>query len=158
MNIAGVMAISFEKTSDGLDMQFMANHLGHFELTSWLFSLLRRGLVVRVVNVSSLAHRNAKIDNNIMAGEVCYSATTVYSNTKLHKVIFTLGLDRRLNASGISNTVAACTHPAITLTNLLTAPTTKSGFFPRFLRSIVDAVWSQRTLWAPILNISYYRH
>jgi NAD(P)-dependent dehydrogenase (short-subunit alcohol dehydrogenase family) len=137
VNNAGVMAIPFEKTADGLEMQFATNHLGHFALTSRLLPLLKRSPAARIVNVSSLAHRNAKMDkSNIMTGEKGYSAMTVYSNTKLYNVLFTLELDRRLKASDISNVVAACAHPGITRTNLLTAPTDKNGFFPRLLWSI----------------------
>ncbi len=51
-----------ETTSDGFELQFGTNYLGHFALTAHLLPLLRRGKSPRVVNVSSIAVRNGAID------------------------------------------------------------------------------------------------
>lgn len=137
VNNAGVMAIPYERTVDGLDMQFATNHLGHFALTARLFPLLKNSAAARVVNVSSIAHRSAKMDkSNIMMGEDGYSPTTAYGNTKLYNLLFTIELDRRLKANGIASITSACAHPGITRTNLLTAPTTKNGFLARLLWNV----------------------
>ena len=56
INNAGVMAVKeFEKTGEGIEMQFAANHVGHFLLTGLLLGKLNRaGRGARVVNVSSM--------------------------------------------------------------------------------------------------------
>jgi len=55
INNAGVMAIKdFAKSEDGIEMQFAANHVGHFLLTNLLMEKISRaGEGARVVNVSS---------------------------------------------------------------------------------------------------------
>ena len=42
-------------TANGLELQFNANHIGHFLLTHLLFDKLDQSYETRVVNVSSLA-------------------------------------------------------------------------------------------------------
>lgn len=56
INNAGVMTPPRrEQTDDGFELQFGANHLGHFALTALLLPLLRAAESARVVSVSSLA-------------------------------------------------------------------------------------------------------
>jgi retinol dehydrogenase-12 len=59
VNNAGVMACPKTMTSDGLEMQFAVNHLGHFMLTKLLLPVLIKSGTKerpsRVINLSSMA-------------------------------------------------------------------------------------------------------
>jgi len=46
VNNAGVMACPFAKTTDGFELQFGTNHVGHFLLTCLLVPALRRGAIM----------------------------------------------------------------------------------------------------------------
>lgn len=54
VNNAGVMAVKdYEKSVDGIEMQFAANHIGHFLLTNLLMDKIFAAEGARIVNVSS---------------------------------------------------------------------------------------------------------
>src|SRR4051812_12454073 len=59
---AGVMAIDAARTADGFEMQFGANHLGHFVLVNRLAPLLKAHAPSRLVVMSSGAHRLHDVD------------------------------------------------------------------------------------------------
>jgi len=44
-------------TKEGIEMQWGVNHLGHFYLTSLLWTKIVKSDFFRIVNVSSLAHK-----------------------------------------------------------------------------------------------------
>ena len=52
----------FKTTVDGNEMTFQSNHLGHFLLTNLLLDKLKESSASRIVNVSSIAHRDANLD------------------------------------------------------------------------------------------------
>src|SRR4029077_15807033 len=62
INNAGVMIPPYSKTTNGFELQFGTNHLGHFALTAQLLDLLNKTKDSRVVNVSSGAHRYGNIN------------------------------------------------------------------------------------------------
>ncbi len=57
VNNTGVMAVPYQKTVDGFEMQFGVNHLGYFALNSLLLDLMKDNEGSRVVTISSYAHR-----------------------------------------------------------------------------------------------------
>lgn len=57
VNNAGVMACPYSTTSDGLEMQFGTNHIGHFLFTNLILDKILASPNARVVNVSSDGHR-----------------------------------------------------------------------------------------------------
>ena len=118
INNAGVMALPRRQTtSDGFEMQFGTNYLGHFALTARLMPLLRRASGPRVVNVSSLAHRTAFIDFDDLQGARVYSPWKAYGQSKLAMLMFALELQRRSDASGWNLTSNAA-HPGFARTGL----------------------------------------
>lgn len=118
VNNAGVMALPARReTEDGFEMQLATNYLGHFALTGRLLPLLQAG-TARVVQVSSIAHRQGRIrldDLNYTQG---YDAWPVYAQSKLAMLMFGLELDRRSQANdwGLTSVVA---HPGVARTGLI---------------------------------------
>ncbi len=114
VNNAGVMAVPEGRTADGFEMQIGTNHLGHFALTN----LLLPQLTDRVVTVSSVAHRMGRIDFDDLNWERRrYSRWPAYGQAKLANLLFTLALQRRLDAAG-SALRALAAHPGYASTNL----------------------------------------
>ncbi|KAI3643932.1 hypothetical protein MP228_010096 [Amoeboaphelidium protococcarum] len=120
VNNAGVVAGSTrEQTKDGFELTIGTNHLGHFALTGLLLPLLKKSDAPRVVNVSSLAHQNGKIDFEDFQSEKSYSLWPVYSNSKLANILFTKELQRRAAESQDLKKLVVCSvHPGVSLTNL----------------------------------------
>jgi NAD(P)-dependent dehydrogenase (short-subunit alcohol dehydrogenase family) len=119
INNAGVMAPPTRQTTvDGFELQFGTNYLGPFALTARLLPLLRKGQTPRVVNVSSLAHRNGKIAFDDLQAERRYQPFTAYSQSKLAQVLFSAELQRRSDA-GDWGLIANTAHPGVATTELV---------------------------------------
>jgi NAD(P)-dependent dehydrogenase (short-subunit alcohol dehydrogenase family) len=119
VNNAGVMMPPTRKaTADGFELQFGTNHLGHFALTGRLLPLLRRGQAPRVVSVSSVAHRGARIHFDDPQWERAYRRWPAYGQSKLANLMFALELQRRSDLAGWGLTSNAA-HPGFALTSLI---------------------------------------
>jgi NAD(P)-dependent dehydrogenase (short-subunit alcohol dehydrogenase family) len=119
INNAGVMALpTRELTEDGFERQFGTNHLGHFALTGLLMPQLLQNGAPRVVTVSSLAHRNGKMNFNDLQGEKNYVPWTAYNQSKLANLLFALELDRRARAAG-GRLRSIPVHPGISRTSIV---------------------------------------
>ena len=99
INNAGVMLPPLTRTTDGFELQFGTNHLGHFALTNLLLPhITAHG---RVVTVSSGAHRYGKIDFDDLNWEHRrYRRWRAYGQSKLANLLFTMELQRRLTEAG----------------------------------------------------------
>jgi NAD(P)-dependent dehydrogenase (short-subunit alcohol dehydrogenase family) len=118
INNAGVMIPPYTKTTDGFELQFGTNHLGHFALTGQLLELLINTEDSRIVNVSSGAHNFGKLDFDDLNWEKRnYAQWTAYGDSKLANLYFTYELDRKLKDQGIKTLVTA-SHPGWTATEL----------------------------------------
>ena len=119
VNNAGVMAPpKRETTSDGFELQFGTNHLGHFALTGRLLPLLRAGKAPRVVTVSSGAHHTGKIDFDDLQRAQRYSPWLAYSQSKLANLLFAFELQRRSDAAGWG-LMSIAAHPGYARTELI---------------------------------------
>src|ERR1700741_1182515 len=88
INNAGVMTPpERDSTTDGFELQFGANHLGHFALTAHLLPLLRAAHNARVVSLSSLAARQGRIHFDDPQFEKSYSSMSAYGQSKLAGVV-----------------------------------------------------------------------
>jgi NAD(P)-dependent dehydrogenase (short-subunit alcohol dehydrogenase family) len=123
VNNAGVMATRRTVTADGYELQFAANHLGHFALTGLLLDLLSPGRDPRVVTVTSVMHRRGRLRFDDPTGERSYSPMGFYNTSKLATATFGWELHRRLTAAG-SPIRSVLAHPGYTATHLQTAATT----------------------------------
>jgi NAD(P)-dependent dehydrogenase (short-subunit alcohol dehydrogenase family) len=118
INNAGVMMPPASKTRQGHELQFGVNHLGHFTLTGRLLDRLVSTPGARVVTVSSLAHRQGKMDFSDLDWESRrYRKMASYGQSKLANLLFHFELDRRFRAAGV-DVVATAAHPGWTATNL----------------------------------------
>ncbi len=117
INNAGVMVPPRSKTEDGLELQIGVNYFGHFALTGLLIDRLAAAPGSRIVTVSSLAHRQGRIDFDSFRGEKPYKAWREYCQSKLADLIFALELQRRLERAG-HDTASLAAHPGFTRTDL----------------------------------------
>ena len=119
INNAGVMVPPERQvTSDGFELQFGTNYLGHFALTAHLLPLLCRGRDARVISLSSIAAPRGAIDFADLNAEQSYKAMPAYSQSKLACLMFAFELQRRGDAGGWGITSIAA-HPGISRTDLL---------------------------------------
>ncbi|TPX70407.1 hypothetical protein SpCBS45565_g01724 [Spizellomyces sp. 'palustris'] len=133
LNNAGIMAVPYEISKDGLEVQFQTNHMGHFLFTHELLPTLIStsklpGSSVRIVTVSSMAH-------NIFAGTYQFetleqvnrdhgSTWSRYAQSKLANILFTTGLEKHLKNEKI---FANSLHPGAVDTELSRGPTASYG-------------------------------
>ncbi|MFZ0872855.1 MAG: SDR family oxidoreductase [Rhodanobacter sp.] len=119
INNAGVMALpTRQTTADGFEMQLGTNYLGHYALTAQLLPLLRDAPAPRVVNLSSLAHQQGRIDFDDLQGEHRYRAWKAYSQSKLAMLMFAIELQRRSDAQGWG-LMSNAAHPGYARTELI---------------------------------------
>lgn len=121
INNAGVMTPPERRTTtDGFELQFGTNYLGHFALTAHLLPLLLCGTKPRVVTLSSVAVRSSgtAIHFDDLQAERAYKPMPVYSQSKLACLMFALELQRRSDVAGWGITSIAA-HPGISRTDLL---------------------------------------
>lgn len=118
VNNAGLMAVDQARTSDGFEMHFGVNHLGHFAFTAHLAPLLLAAPKARVVNVSSMGHRPGIIRfDDLMFERRRYDRWRPYFQSKLANLLFALELERRFRHAG-SAAKALAAHPGGTHTDL----------------------------------------
>ena len=111
---AGVMATPFGKTTDGFEMQFGTNHLGHFVLVNRIASLMKPE--ARLVNLSSAGHQISDVDLDDPNFERAhYNAWSGYGRSKTANILFAVEFDRRHKDRGIR---AAALHPGAIQTEL----------------------------------------
>ncbi|WP_067805937.1 SDR family NAD(P)-dependent oxidoreductase [Nocardia beijingensis] len=132
INNAGVMYPPRQTTSDGFELQFGTNHLGHFALTGLLLDRMLPVPGSRVVTVSSVGHRiRARIDFDDLHSERSYNRVAAYGRSKLANLMFTYELQHRL--SGTGTTIAVAAHPGAANTDLMRN-------MPAALRALVPVV------------------
>jgi NAD(P)-dependent dehydrogenase (short-subunit alcohol dehydrogenase family) len=117
VNNAGVMIPPSSKTTEGYELQFGVNFLGHFALTGYLYPLLEKTPNSRIVTVSSLAYLRGVIDFDNLRSEKSYDPMREYAQSKLADLIFSIELQRRLSAVH-AQTISIAAQPGANKTEL----------------------------------------
>ena len=102
LNNAGVLNMDRQLSGDGIEMTFAVNHLAYFLLTNLLLDTIKASAPARIVNVSSGAHTNGRVDFDNLQGERRYRGMLAYSTSKLENILFTVELARRLAGTGVT--------------------------------------------------------
>jgi len=118
LNNAAVMMVPYSLTKDGFESQMGINHLGHFALTGVLMDLLKKSPDSRVVNVSSLSHKQGTLDfdNLLYKNGNDFTPMKAYVRSKLCNLLFTYELQRFFDSKKI-DCKALAAHPGLSNTN-----------------------------------------
>ncbi|KAM6508806.1 hypothetical protein FSOLCH5_011807 [Fusarium solani] len=121
---AGVMAIpSYQKSKDGIEMQFAVNYLGHF-----LFINLSADKLLAVVTYTSEAHTRADLDflDDLTYSEGNnYEKWTAYSNSKACDILLSVGLAEKFGKRGLRS---FSVDPGIIVSTALTRSVPQEDF------------------------------
>ena len=117
INNAGVMIPPASKTTEGYELQFGVNFLGHFALTGYLYPILNATPGSRIVTVSSLAYLSGIIDFDNLKSEISYDPMREYRQSKLANLLFSIELQRRITANG-DQTLYVAAQPGANRTEL----------------------------------------
>ncbi len=113
---ASIMALPRCEKAFGLEMQFLANHIGHFLLVTGLLDALAED--GRVVVVSSRAHMGAPpggIEFDNLSGDRDYTPWKAYGQSKIANLLFARELARRFEGT---KQTANSVHPGGRFTNV----------------------------------------
>jgi NAD(P)-dependent dehydrogenase (short-subunit alcohol dehydrogenase family) len=117
INNAGIMALQdLQRTSEGWEMQFATNFLGHFALTTGLHDALAAASGARIVSVSSSANMMAPVFfDDPHFNFIPYNPWLAYGQSKTANVLMAVEATRRWASVGI---FANSLNPGAIPTNL----------------------------------------
>ena len=103
INNAGIMACPESKTSNGWDLQFAVNHIGHFVLTNGLMDMMKDVDGARFVSLSSSAHSLTGILwDDIHFQENQYDKWMAYGQSKTASSLIAIEFNRLMHDKGVS--------------------------------------------------------
>jgi NAD(P)-dependent dehydrogenase (short-subunit alcohol dehydrogenase family) len=126
INNAGVMHIPFKRTGFGFEYQFGVNQLGHFALNAQLIDTIKDTENSRVVCVSSLLHKKAKMNFETLNDEKNYEKSTAYADSKMANLMYAKELDKKFKQEEVDSKAIAV-HPGYSATNLQLRSAKASG-------------------------------
>ena len=131
INNAGAMFSRLQLTPDGLERTFALNHMSYFVVTRFLRERLMATPGARIVNTSSEAHRNARVDYNDLQMMKGFRMFRTYCRSKLYNILFTRELSRQLQGTGVT---ANALHPGFVATRFGDATSGAGGLVFRLLK------------------------
>ena len=118
VNNAGIYPAARRRvTAEGHELSFAIAHLGHFRLTHALWPLLEAAPAARVVSISSLVQRTARLNLDDLSWTRGYEPILAYQQAKLACLMFALELQRRLDHAG-SRIASYAAHPGVCRTQI----------------------------------------
>ncbi|KAH7320856.1 hypothetical protein B0I35DRAFT_450512 [Stachybotrys elegans] len=118
VNNAGVMAVPYALTVDGVESHLAANHLAHFLFTNLIMDKILASPAPRVVNITSDGHRMSAIrsyDHNFDNGKT-YNRWVAYAQSKTANMLFSKSLAEKLGKRGL---LSYSVHPGLIMSTSL---------------------------------------
>ena len=107
INNAGAIFMERQVTSEGYEKTFALNHMSYFSLS---LLMLKEYSNIKIINVSSEAHRYTSLDENDFQNSRKYYGWYAYKRSKLSNIYLTYELNRRhSNTDSTFN----CLHPGL---------------------------------------------
>lgn len=131
--------------AQGVELGFAIAVLGHFALTARVWPLLQRAPAARVVCISSLVQRYARIALDDLALDRGYWPFVAYRQAKLGSLLWSRELQRRLCITG-SPMRAQSAHPGVCRTNIGANRPRDTG----------DTPWQRFSTWALAFGMRFY--
>ena len=132
INNAGALFLKREVNSEGVEKTFAVNYLSHFYLTISLIDLIKKTKNFRLVNISSMVHKFAKLDLSDMNFSTNYNGYIAYFNSKLMNLLFSYKINRIYH----NDINCYAIHPGWLNTNFGNNNHSKIRFLSNFIRNI----------------------
>ncbi|XP_012223159.2 retinol dehydrogenase 13 isoform X1 [Linepithema humile] len=102
VNNAGIVFHPFEKTTEGFEMHFVTNYLGHFLLTHLLLPKLHAAEQGRIINLSSQAHTISTMHLQDLNLEENFTAREAFGQSKLALILMARHMSRLLKDTDVT--------------------------------------------------------
>ena len=102
INNAGVFMLPLRRSSDGIEMHFAVNYLGHFLLTNLLLDRLKESPSARIVNVASNSPPFSLINFDDINSDKGYNRVRAAIQSKQAVLLYTKVLASELEGTNIS--------------------------------------------------------
>lgn len=110
INNAGYSPDKIEYTNEGYEKSFIANHLGHFALTTHLLPLIETSEDGRIINISSSAYTFGSAERMFKEFSKDLNTMKAYGDGKLANILFTKALIGKLNNKSV---LVFSLHPGV---------------------------------------------
>jgi NAD(P)-dependent dehydrogenase (short-subunit alcohol dehydrogenase family) len=135
INNVGATMLQYQRSSDGMEMTWALNYLGHFLLTNLLLPALRNAKAehgeARVIEITSSMYRLISPKLERLQQEQGYNGVKAYAQSKRALMLFTAEMARRLEGSGVTINVLA---PGFVRTGIAG----NNGFFANLAMQLVS--------------------